>query len=292
MNTTLLSERAMLATLNIRRWQAALTDKKITSEIASHHAVSAKRAGKYRKNAIDTGTASFAAVVASASDLRNKHYFYTLPWSQDGARILTTAAFEEYSGQIRKLRAAFEQAVKGFVVDYPQLKMAAKRELNGMYNEGDYPTNIGAKFGVDVVFMPLPDAQDFRAALSENLVTEIKQDIQAELQRTTELAMREPYERLYTHISRMVERLSDSKGIFRDTLITGLAELCEILPALNLSDDTQLDDWRKRAETMIANIGPQDLREDPVVRRSVARQAAEIQQLMSGFMGTASSEVA
>jgi hypothetical protein len=43
---------------------------------------------------------------------------------------------------------------------------------------------------------------------------------------------------------------------------------------------------------MIANIAPQDLREDPSVRRSVARQAAEIQQLMSGFMGAASAEVA
>jgi len=292
MNTNLLSERAMLATLNIRRWQAALTDKKITSEVATHHAVSEKRAGRYRKNAIDTGTATFTAVVAAASELRNKHYFYTLPWSQDGARILTTAIFEEYSGQMRKLRGAFEQAVKAFVDDYPQLKMAAKRELNGMYNEGDYPTNIGAKFGVDIVFMPLPDAEDFRASLPQNLVAEIKEGIQTELQKTTELAMREPYERLYTHISRMVERLSDSKGIFRDTLVTGLAELCAILPGLNLSGDPQLDDWRKRAESMIANIAPQDLREDPQVRRSVARQAAEIQQLMSGFMGAATAEVA
>jgi hypothetical protein len=161
-----------------------------------------------------------------------------------------------------------------------------------MYNEGDYPTNIGAKFGVDIVFMPLPDAQDFRASLSETLVAEIKGGIQTELQKTTELAMREPYERLYTHISRMVARLSDSKGIFRDTLVTGLAELCAILPGLNLSGDPQLDDWRKRAESMIANIAPQDLREDTSVRRSVARQAAEIQQLMSGFMGDAPAEVA
>ena len=41
MNTTSLSERAMLASLNIRRWQAALTDKKITAEVATNHAVNA-----------------------------------------------------------------------------------------------------------------------------------------------------------------------------------------------------------------------------------------------------------
>jgi hypothetical protein len=291
-NTTSLSERAMLASLNIRRWQAALTDKKITAEVATTHAVSEKRAGRYRKNAIDVEALSFKAVVSAASELRNQHYFYTLPWSQDGARILTTAMFAHYSSDMRTLRGAFSRVVEGFVEDYPRLKQAAKRELNGMYNEGDYPTNIAAKFGVDVVIMPLPDSQDFRASLSDETVAEIKQDIQTELQKTTQLAMREPYERLYSHISRIVMRLTDKKAVFRDTLITGLADLCAILPGLNLTGDPQLDDLRKRAEKMIANLDPQDLRDVPSVRRDVAREAAQIQHLMAGFMGPASSEAA
>ena len=143
------------------------------------------------------------------------------------------------------MRGAFERAVKGFVEDFPHLKIAAKRELNGMYNEADYPTNIGAKFGVDIVFMPLPDSQDFRASLAEHAVAEIKEGIQAELQKTMAAAMRDPYERLYSHISRMVERLSDKKAVFRDTLVTGLADLCAILPGLNLTGDERLDDLRK-----------------------------------------------
>jgi hypothetical protein len=292
MNTSSLSERAMLASLNIRRWQAARTDKQITTEVATNHAVSAKRAGRYRKNAINVEAASFQAVVSAASDLRTKHYFYTLPWSQDGARILTTAIFEEYSTEMRKLRGAFERTVKAFVNDYPLLKNAAKRELNGMYNESDYPSNIAAKFGVDIVFMPLPDSQDFRASLSDDSVAEIKDGIQAELQKTTQLAMREPYERLYAHISRMVERLSAKNVVFRDTLVTGLADLCAILPGLNLTRDQQLEDLRKRAEKMIANVHPQDLRDLPSVRNDVARQAAEIQHIMAGFMGTTASEAA
>lgn len=292
MNMNSLSERAMLASLNIRRWQAALTDKKITVEVATNHAVNATRAGKYRKNAIDTKAPSFEAVVSTASELRNKHYFYTLPWSQDGARILPASIFEDYSGEMRMLRGAFERAVRGFVEDFPSLKVAAKQELNGMYNEADYPTNIGAKFGVDIVFMPLPDAQDFRATLAEHAVVEIKEGIQAELQKTMESAMRDPYERLYTHISRMVERLSDKDAVFRDTLVTGLADLCAILPGLNLTRDERLEDLRKRAEMMIAHVDPKDLREVPSVRQSVARQAAEIQSMMSSFMGQTSLEAA
>jgi len=294
MNITTLSERAMLASLNIRRWQAALTDKKVSAEVATNHAVNPTRAGKYRKNAIDTKAPSFEAVVGTASELRNKHYFYTLPWSQDGARILPASIFEKYSEDMRLLRGAFGRAVQGFIEDFPNLKTAARRELNGMYNEADYPTNIAAKFGVDIVFMPLPDAQDFRASLGENAVAEIKEGIEAELQKTMQAAMRDPYERLYGHISRMVERLSDEKAIFRDTLVTGLADLCTILPGLNLTGDERLEDLRKRAARMVTGLDPKYLREMPSVRQNVARDAAQIQRMMASFMGESvnSSEAA
>jgi hypothetical protein len=88
----------------------------------------------------------------------------------------------------------------------------------------------------------------------------------------------------------MVERLSDKKAVFRDTLVTGLADLCAILPGLNLTGDERLDELRKRAEGMIANVDPQDLRELSSVRQSVARQAAEIHSMMASFMGETSSE--
>ena len=292
MSINVLAERAMLVTLNIRRWQAARTDKKITAEVASSHAVSEKRAGRYRKNAIDVDAPSFKAVVSAASELRAKHYFYTLPWTQEGSRILTTAIFEEYTREMRTLRNAYERVVAIFVEDLPALKIAAKLELNGMYNELDYPVNIAAKFGVDIVCMPLPAEEDFRACLSEETVANIRSDIKTELQKATQLAMRDPYERLYEHISRMVDRLSDRKAVFRDTLVTGLADLCTILPGLNLTQDPQLEALRKRAEAMIAHVDPQDLRDRPSVRNQVAREAAEIQQLMAGFMGTTSSEAA
>jgi hypothetical protein len=292
MTINILSERAMLVTLNIRRWQAARTDKKITAEVASAHAVSEKRAGRYRKNAIDVDAPSFKTVVGAASDLRAKHYFYTLPWTQEGARILTTAMFDEYTREMRTLRSAFEGVVKAFVADYSVLKAAAKVELNGMYNEQDYPVNIAAKFGVDIVRMPLPAEEDFRACLPDDMVADIRRDIHTELGKATQLAMRDPYERLYGHISRMVERLSDRKAVFRDTLITGLADLCAILPGLNLTQDPQLEDLRKRAEKMITNVDPQELRDVPAIRKDVARQAAQIQDLMAGFMGASSEEAA
>ena len=295
MNTTTnLAERAMLVSLKIRRWQATRTDKKVSAEIAATHGVSERRAGHYRKHAIDVNAASFKAVVSAGSELRNKHYELTLPWGQDGARILTTEMFETYSNEMRHLKATFERVVREFVSDYPVLKAAAKRELNGMYNEGDYPTDIAARFEAGWSVMPLPEAEDFRAHLSRDTVAEIRKEIEVELERTTAEAMRDPFNRIHDHVSRMVERLSKDDAVFRDTLVTGLADLCAILPGLNLTNDAKLDDLRKRCEKMIANLDPEDLRQVPSVRSRVAKQAKAIQKEvqkiqdgMAAFMGYA-----
>ena len=290
MSANPLSECAMLSSLSVKCWSAALTDKKISSEVAETHSVNQKRAGKYRKNAINTEAPTYQAVKEAATELRTKHYEFTLPWSQDGARILTTAMFEQYSRELRTLRAGFDRAVETFVADYPALKSAAKIELNGMYNEADYPIDIRAKFGVEVSIQPLPDAEDFRASLPETAVRQIKGDIQAELEKAAVRAMQEPYERLYSHISRMVQRLSDPKGVFRDTLVSGLVDLCAILPGLNLTQDPQLEDLRRRAEQMIAHVSAQELRDNPAIRQDIARQAADIQSIMAPFMGVGSPE--
>lgn len=284
MSNNVLAERAMLVTLNIHRWQAALTDKRVSAEVASTHAVNEKRAGRYRKYAINRKAPSFKAVGTAASNLREKHYFYTLPWTQEGARILPTAMFDEYSREMRLLRVTFERAVSAFVADLPALKAAARLELNGLYNESDYPADVASKFEVEIIPLPLPTEEDFRAVMPEETVAEIRSSIKAEVERANQLAVREPYQRLYEHISRMVTRLSNPKGVFRDTLITGLADLCAILPGLNLTQDPLLERLRKQAEAMILGVDPQELRDSPTLRSRVATQAADIHDAMSALM--------
>jgi hypothetical protein len=278
----------MLASLTIHRWQATLTDKKVTREVAEAHDVSQARAGKYRKFAINVEAPSFKATITAASELRHTHYWHTLPWGQDGARILTAANFDTYSRVIRQLREKFEQSAATFAADYPRLCESARAELNGLYSASDYPRDIGKRFGVDLSIMPLPDAADFRAQLSDGDVQSIRASIETELQKTTALAMRDPYERLYEHISRMVKALAEPKTVFRDTLVSGLADLCDVLPGLNLTGDARLDQLRAQAQDLISGVSAQTLREKPAVRAEVAAKATEIFDTMSAFMGEAS----
>jgi hypothetical protein len=289
MNITKISEKAMLSSLNMGGWDAKRSDKRAAREVADHHKVNQSRLA-VRKEAIDTKAPSYQAVKQAMSEMRQAHYDLTLPWGRDGAQILTAVLFDNYCEKMRACQAKIRKAVAAFAEDFQALKSAAKRDLNGLYNESDYPTNIKAKFSCEFFITPIPDAEDFRVSLSEDAVDEVKRQIIESNQTMIAEAMKAPYERLYAAINRMVERLADPKGIFRDTLVSNVSELCQILPGLNLTNDPKLDDLRKRAERMIEGIDPQELRDDRKVRRSVANQARQIQDVMASFMGAPSVE--
>lgn len=290
MSTHDLTERAMLTNLHIHTWGATRTDKKVTAAVAKQHAVSEKRAGRYQKHAINIEAPEFRAVRSAAGELRVRHYFYTNRWSDDGARILPAKLFEEYTREIRRLRGEFQKAVDAFIKAYPTLVTQAKTELNGLFCASDYPADISKKYGVELVIMPLPDAEDFRMDLPKAELNEIREGIEKELERTMGIAMQEPYERLFKHVTRMVQRLENPDGVFRDTLVTGLAELCSILPALNITNDVRLDHLRKRAEEMIEGVSAQMIRDSPKLRADVTEKAAQIHGMMAGFMGSVSAD--
>lgn len=299
-----LSERAMLVSLTIRSWDAKRTDRKGTAEVAATHNVAESKL-RLSKDCIDTKAVSYVALKSAITAMRDDHYTLTLPWANDGARVLTTMMFDEYMAKMREHGRKVDKLIEAFAEEFPHLKAQAQRELNGLWNERDYPSNIRSKFGYKVTPTAIPEAGDFRCKLATDDVKEIREQIAEGNKSAVELAMREPYQRLADHIERMVERLSGKEKVtrqsgqvevvdkkFRDTLVTGLADLCQILPGLNLTGDPQLEDLRKRCEGMIEGLSPDELRDNPKVRRSVRKQAEGIQDLMAQFMGTDAEEAA
>lgn len=278
-----LNERAMLVSCKISVWPAAKTDKKVSAKVAADHAVTERRAGKYRKNCINVDAPEFVAVKKAAGELKTAHYRLTLPWHDDGVRILPSLAHPEYAATMRNLRATFDDRVAEFVAAYPQLVADARVELNGLFCEEDYPEDIAAKFGASVRFAPLPAATDFRAAVDG--ADEIRAQIEEGVADAVAAAMRDPYQRLFDAISRMVNRLGDPKAVFHDTLVSNVADLVAILPALNITDDAQLESLRRDAARLLGGIGSaQQLRDDPVARASAAQEAAAIERAMAAFM--------
>lgn len=276
-----LTTKAMLVKLSISQWTARKHDKQADHAVES--AFATKDAGRFNKVLI--AREAVKAVEKTASAARTWHYDNTLPWTDEGYRILPAANWATYSEKVRELRADFERAVETFTSAYPDLVTEARIRLNGLFQEADYPasTEVRRKFAFSADILPLPIGGDFRVNLNNDDVARLQADITARTKDALEEAHADLYRRLANVISHMADKLTDPKAIFRDSLVENVRELVELLPRLDLKGDAQLDALRRQAEEKLCRLNPDVLRNNKPLREETAKSAKAILDVMSGL---------
>ncbi|OGC77192.1 hypothetical protein A2619_01145 [candidate division WWE3 bacterium RIFOXYD1_FULL_39_9] len=279
-----LASKAMLVRLSISMWAARKHDKKASKEIADKHQAK-QDAGRYNKALI--AKESLQKLQSISNEIRIFHYANTLPWSDEGMRILTSANFSKYSEKIRSLKSDFENATREFVQGYNTYVEDSKERLGSLFNEMDYPKEdeIKEKFDVTTAIYPLPTSNDFRVKLRAEDASIIKKNIEEGLIQAQAVAMKDLWQRLYDSVSHMSERLNDPEKIFKNSMISNIAELCSLLPRLNLSNDPNLEEMRKDVEQKLCSFDPEDLRKNKKTRKQTAKTADDLLSAMSGYLG-------
>lgn len=279
-----LSDKAMLVRLSISQWTARKYDKRVSAKVAEEYQTGAD-VGRYNK--VLVAEESIKRIGKTATDARTYHYHQTLPWGDDGSRMLPAANYLPYTQRMQEYRQAFEREVVSFIDAYPDLVDDARARLNGMFNAADYPTpgEIGRRYGFDVGVMPLPAAGDFRVNLQAQEVDAIRQDIETRTQQAQAQALRDLWDRLHSAVSAMAGRLSDPDAIFRDSLVGNLVDLCQLLPRLNVFGDSHLETMRQEVESKLCGYKPQDLRDNPTARQQVAKSADDLLGKLEGYTG-------
>ena len=132
-----LKEKVMIVNLTISQWSARKYDAKASKEVEAAH--NAREAGRFNKSLLQSDTLKEIGKVAN--QMRTLHYEKTLPWGDNGDRVLSTEIYFEYITQVGQLTLAFNQAAEQFVSEYTNLKEDAKLRLNTLYREDDYLLN-------------------------------------------------------------------------------------------------------------------------------------------------------
>lgn len=280
-----IQNKAMLATLNCSQWSARKLDKKVSKEIEQTH--QAKDAGRFNKLLI-SGEA-LKPIANLVGKIRAYHDNVTLPWMDDGKRILPAKLYLDYTQQMRAMRDEFNRLVSEFVQDYPTMIKEARLRLGTMYDPNEYPSPdvIRGKFDMTIRFEPVPDAADFRVDISDDDVKAIRADITKNIASQQQVALQHCWTRLREVVSKIEERLSDPEAIFRDSLIDNARELVKVLPALNLLGDPELEAARADVEHRLCMTSPQRLRTDKAVRAQTAQAARDILDRMQKYAAAA-----
>ena len=276
--------RAMLVSLRLSTWTARKYDKAVSKQAADANGATAD-AGRYNKMLIPGDALSYKAIMQLAGSIRTQHYANTLAWSDEGWRLLPTANYSHYADFTRDVKAQFTELLEDFLAEYPRLRDSARLRLGSMYDEKDYPTvsQIRGKFGFYLDFSPLPAKGDFRVNLPKEEVRRIEAEVQGRVSNATADAMRDAWERLYKCVSNVKERLGNPDAIFRDSLITNAADLCDVLSRLNVTGDANLDAMVAEVKDNIACNDPDMLREDAELRQAAADIADDIVSKMAAF---------
>lgn len=284
-----LNDRAMLVSLSIRQWSASKTDKKITKEVADQHA-SDVTMGRYSKALLAKG--ALETIKKIAGETRTEFYRRTLPWLDDGARILTATGYLATAEYVRRQQSAFDAAVQEFLGNYDGLVADAKVRLNGLFDSADYPSyaQLKSKFGFTFCVRPMPDAEDFRADIGEEELARVRAELEADKTATIETAMRDVYGRMREVVGKLAERLKaynpnkPGDAPFRDTLVTNITDLLAVLPSLNLTGDANVTRFIADIRANLTAYSAEELRANMFTREDTARRAEEILAKMEAYI--------
>lgn len=283
-----INQKAMLAGVKISMWSARKLDRKVTDETNRAHNAQAD-AGRYNKALISKG--ALAEIVTIQGKARAEHYARTLPWADNGNRILSSAGYAEFSAVMRKLGDEFNAAVDKFVANYSAFVDDARVRLNGMFDETDYPAadEIRARFSFKKQIWPMPDAADFRVDISQGEADRIRAEIASEFDSAMQMAQRDVFIRIADAVGAMADKLKgyqpgQSTGVFRDSLVGNVRELVALLPSLNVSGNATLDKITERMAKELCRFDADALREDATVRRETADAASAILAEIGDFI--------
>lgn len=278
---------AMLVELSISCWTARKLDKRVSQEVDTTNGARA-RAGNYNKNLL-AGTQKLDNIVKFAANARAWHNMNTLPWSDNGLRLLPVENFLPYKERLGELEQEYNALVQDFLVSYPDLVDAAAFQLNNLFDRSEYPSteDVAGKFRFRYIFSPVPTAGDWRVNIGQQARDELESQCNNVIQERVQGAMKEAWSRLHECLSHVSERLEDTsdgadtkRKVFRDSLVENAHELINMLKVLNVTKDPELERARVLMSQTFNGLEAKDLRDDADTRRGVK---AEVDSILSKF---------
>lgn len=278
----------MVVSLKITTWSAKRYDRQITEEVITEHKADSD-AGRFNKQLASKKFLEPLQKVMSAA--RTYHYEHTLPWGENGERLLPSDEYFDYTAEMQRLKGKFEHEVMMFLSGYQAVIDDGRSKLGEMFSETDYPsqTEIAKKFAFKSTFLPVPQ-NDWRINVGEEEIQKLRMNMETEINTRLSDAKRDLWRRVSDHLVHMKERLTgfelDTNGerkmlSFKDSLFDNIRGLIETLPKLNVDEDPHIQDAVNELNKLLAN--PKEVRQSIQLRNEKAEQVEAALEKFNAF---------
>ena len=259
-----ISSSAMLVELSISAWTGKKLDRAASNEVTSNKNA-LRGVAKVTKN-IMGDCQELENIIKFSAEAREFHRRITMPWLDNGARLLPTTSYFKYVQGVQDLQHRFESLVLQLRSAYSWITGKAKLELGDMFDERDYPTveELTKKFSFTVSYTPVPDTGDWRVDLQSEVLTDLAAQYERSYGDKLAAAMNDVWKRAHTALTRMSERLTESadgdKKVFRDSLVEIVLEVSQVLKDCNVTGDVKMREAHEALEQAMRGVSADGLR--------------------------------
>jgi len=287
----LLKERTLSVVLTLSAWRAQRVDRKVTNEVLdAHHAE--RDAGRFNKHLVPKE--AIAPVRRAQGSARAAFQRLSLPWLDDGIRIITNEMFMDFRQAMSKERSECEAAYDQFALIYPDLKQQAPKRLNGMYDPADFPDEIRDRFGFELKYVPVTDEMDFRGgAVFED---EIKQELETNYRTTLQKTVGSADYDLVSRLLKLTEHFTNVTGVddqrFEKTTVENLRELARIAPKLSLTKNPVVEQTSQQILDLLDGVDATLLRNNKQARAQAHTAAKKVTRTLKASEEAARKKLA
>ena len=257
-----LSDLCLLARVEIRAWTGIKTDERATQEVADNHHTKTS-IGRFQKNLLASHKTQLGQIGQIAAQARVSARNNSLPWHAEGLRMVPITSYEKFLARLEPIHKDFNEAVEQFLTDYPNLIEAAKAELNGLFNQNDYPSvdELRRTFNFRVCLEPVPSGSQFDGLLQDirddasSAEIQLREQFEQTMQKTRSQAREELRARLVERLVQVWNSLSrfstEEKARFQNRMIEKTVDLCDLVMELNFESDAEIESWAKQAKALL-----------------------------------------
>lgn len=281
-----LADKALLVRLQRSMYQPYSYDDAATKMV--EQATGVRGAGRYNKR-LFKGRTLLSDTNEKFNVLYTTFIKNTVPWLDDGVRMVPNAAYFDFAQDLRGLIADARAAADKLAQNWDAMVAADMVRLGALANPADYPSaeEVRARFDARVNFFPIPSTADFRVDVTDEDKAEMEAAIHEAEANVGKHLMKEMLGPVQAFVAKLSVPIGADGSIFRDSLVENVAELVGRLPRLNINADPVIDRMLGDIRTVLDTYGqnPDALRESPIMREAARDKMAQIQSDMAAFMG-------
>lgn len=280
--------RALLVRLTVNSWQPRIVDRDATDELQRRHE-SHPAAAEVRKRLLAKD--DMRGITAATSHIREEHYKMTLPWDDQGMRVLPVARHRAYEDAMQSAFDARMRAVDALLENYDEAIADARLMLGSLFAEGDYPSRgeVREKYAAACEYQAIPRGQHLEAILEHSDFVAIRDSIE----RNADVRMRHAVSDVFRRFRKAVAKLAkhidpDGNRRVHASVLEGLREVVASAAALNVTEDPDIAAVAAEIAGMIDGVTTDNLRPaskdyDPQVRQDLHGRLSDLSVRLAGY---------